>query len=338
MFQFQDDIPGSNDLPLKVWHVSAEWVFDSETFNEWMSEEDYAVDGSGKILNHPHNLSVENLDVERQEKLVRKRRKNEASTAINSKRSKNPQHKKSSSASKTMETTQCPVCKITITVKALQRHQSTQHADDAVVFECSLCDYKSKRRETLQSHQWRMHCEPTKKGRPSKRESRQRKRSPFLVSEFQSRHMTTLKTLELNSEIGAKLESVQDDFERTKKENEQRFMSLENAAKQNSQDFTKLKTRISIIESKSKEDELPALTGIPGLLDFLNLNENSTKEEIRKCINLRLMERSTESLVSDDIFSNSKMSIEERQKHVMFFNQASEVILKWKKKCNKKKM
>lgn len=89
--------------------------------------------------------------------------------------------------------------------------------------------------------------------------------------------------------------------------------------------------RICIIYSKSKEDELPALTDISGLLDFFNRNEHATKEEIRKSINLRLMERSPESLVSDAIFSNSKMSIVERQKHVMYFNQASQVIMKWKK-------
>ncbi|XP_065176003.1 SWI/SNF complex subunit SMARCC1-like isoform X2 [Sycon ciliatum] len=47
-------LPGSNEVPDRqpkhsgVWTVTSNWLLDMEQFNEWMNEEDYAVDSSGK--------------------------------------------------------------------------------------------------------------------------------------------------------------------------------------------------------------------------------------------------------------------------------------------------
>lgn len=75
---------------------------------------------------------------------------------------------------------------------------------------------------------------------------------------------------------------------------------------------------------------LPKLKDIGGILKYLNLDKNATKETIRKTVNIRLMELTNESLVSDSIFSTIKFTNEERQNHVMFLNEASDVLMKWK--------
>lgn len=43
------------------WRVSCTWLLDSDQYNEWMSEEDYEVDDSGKKKIHKMRLSVEDL-------------------------------------------------------------------------------------------------------------------------------------------------------------------------------------------------------------------------------------------------------------------------------------
>lgn len=44
-----------------MWRVSANWILNSQEYNEWMCEEDYEVDESGKKKIHKHRLSVDDL-------------------------------------------------------------------------------------------------------------------------------------------------------------------------------------------------------------------------------------------------------------------------------------
>ncbi|CAH1131485.1 unnamed protein product [Ceutorhynchus assimilis] len=43
------------------WKVTYSWVFDTDQYNEWMSEEDYEVDDTGRKKVHPRLMSVEDL-------------------------------------------------------------------------------------------------------------------------------------------------------------------------------------------------------------------------------------------------------------------------------------
>lgn len=43
------------------WRVSSTWVYDTDQYNEWMSEEDYEVDENGVKKVHPRLMSVEDL-------------------------------------------------------------------------------------------------------------------------------------------------------------------------------------------------------------------------------------------------------------------------------------
>lgn len=113
---------------------------------------------------------------------------------------------------------------------------------------------------------------------------------------------------------------------------DERLLELEKSIKQNNIEFSKVNARFSIIENKQKLNELPDLNNIHALLSHLNLTKNCTKEEIRNIINLRLMEISSESSLSREIFSSKKMSEEEKQQLTTFYNGASEILIKWKKK------
>ncbi|XP_017783860.1 PREDICTED: SWI/SNF complex subunit SMARCC2 isoform X2 [Nicrophorus vespilloides] len=44
-----------------TWRVSSTWLVDSDQYNEWMSEEDYEVDETGRKKTHKLRLSVEDL-------------------------------------------------------------------------------------------------------------------------------------------------------------------------------------------------------------------------------------------------------------------------------------
>lgn len=52
------DCPSPRSGP---WRVACTWVLESDQYNEWMSEEDYEVDESGKKKTHPQMLSVEDV-------------------------------------------------------------------------------------------------------------------------------------------------------------------------------------------------------------------------------------------------------------------------------------
>lgn len=52
---------GSAGDPDAPWRVSSTWLLDSDQYNEWMTEEDYEVDDSGRKRVHRHRMSVEDL-------------------------------------------------------------------------------------------------------------------------------------------------------------------------------------------------------------------------------------------------------------------------------------
>lgn len=122
------------------------------------------------------------------------------------------------------------------------------------------------------------------------------------------------------------------------KEIKQKIDKIENEPKQTDHQtnngIKKLKTRLAILESKQQGPfELPPCDNIPKLLQYLNLKENCTKEDIRATINLRIMEISPECPVSKDIFK--RFDAEKGQELTIFLNKASEVLLKWKRNSNK---
>lgn len=43
------------------WHITYAWIFDTDQYNEWMSEEDYEVDETGRKKIHPRLMSIEDL-------------------------------------------------------------------------------------------------------------------------------------------------------------------------------------------------------------------------------------------------------------------------------------
>lgn len=177
-----------------------------------------------------------------------------------------------------------------------------------------------------------------------------RSRSPFRVNAFENRHGSSIEMLQMNTqmvnalnknkeqlnEIGNFLEQTQNE----QKKNEQRLKVLEQTKMQKEVEFTrefsKVKTRITMIESKQRHTDLPDLRDISSLLQYFNLKKNCTKTEINDTINLRLMETSPESNVSQDIFTS--MTEEEKQQLTTFCNNASEVLLKYVKSRNKKIM
>lgn len=97
-------------------------------------------------------------------------------------------------------------------------------------------------------------------------------------------------------------------------------------------ELSKMKTRIAIMESKQTTDSnLPDLESIPTLLHYFNLTTNSTDEDIRKTINLRMLEASTDSVVSAEIFTTMSITEDERENREIFCNKAMDVLLKWSK-------
>lgn len=60
-FDMPDNVPECPPSPAERFRVSAQWVRDLDTYNEWMSEEDYEVDEQGRKKIHKLRLSVEDL-------------------------------------------------------------------------------------------------------------------------------------------------------------------------------------------------------------------------------------------------------------------------------------
>ncbi|XP_028893610.2 SWI/SNF complex subunit SMARCC2 isoform X2 [Zeugodacus cucurbitae] len=61
-FDLPEYVPENHEVPgERCWHVSASWILDLEQYNEWMVEEDYEVDETGKKKTHKHRMSVDDI-------------------------------------------------------------------------------------------------------------------------------------------------------------------------------------------------------------------------------------------------------------------------------------
>lgn len=72
------------------WRVTYSWVFDTDQYNEWMAEEDYEVDETGRKRIHPRLMSVEDLmnpsDESNKKKRENKRKRSPSPTSKTAKR------------------------------------------------------------------------------------------------------------------------------------------------------------------------------------------------------------------------------------------------------------
>lgn len=219
--------------------------------------------------------------------------------------------------------TKCPDCGITITMKGLGRHQREKHSANPKQFPCNLCSHSSKRHDHLMEHQRRVHFEPIQlvkeRGRSKIKQEggEKRKRSPFNAKEFKKRHATTIQN-HINME--KKIESV-------KAEMGARIDGMESLLREKTADVETTKIRLSILEQKQPKQKRPDLKDIDGLLQFIGLDSNATKNDIRKAISIRILEVSSESLVTSA--ANKDMTEEERDEECSFLNRASSVLQKW---------
>ncbi|XP_066259028.1 SWI/SNF complex subunit SMARCC2-like isoform X1 [Euwallacea similis] len=83
------------------WRVTYSWIFDTDQYNEWMSEEDYEVDETGKKKVHPRLMTVEDLmnpsEESNSKKKDRKRKRSPSPRREKRKSGRNaPMNKKSS--------------------------------------------------------------------------------------------------------------------------------------------------------------------------------------------------------------------------------------------------
>ncbi|XP_037946414.1 SWI/SNF complex subunit SMARCC2 isoform X2 [Teleopsis dalmanni] len=60
-FELPENVPENPESPLDRWRVSASWITDLEQYNEWMAEEDYEVDETGKKKTHKQRLSIDDI-------------------------------------------------------------------------------------------------------------------------------------------------------------------------------------------------------------------------------------------------------------------------------------
>lgn len=60
-FDLPDNVPDSPAPQPDLWRVSAQWVRDLDTYNEWMAEEDYEVDEQGRKKVHKLRLTIDDL-------------------------------------------------------------------------------------------------------------------------------------------------------------------------------------------------------------------------------------------------------------------------------------
>lgn len=305
--------------------MSAEWIFHSQEYNEWMAEEDYEVDENGDRMIHRHELRVEDLYSGKSNEKRPTKTKNKPLKRLQTDKSN-----QSTAKSTVLPKTHCPVCEKIITVKGLERHKREQHAADSKKFECPLCTFKTKRQDKLMDHQRRNHLEPVKKGRTRKNKKRARKRSPFRKDKFYSRHESSIKMLETNLE-------TKEQLQKTLQVNEKRLKALEEFKKKNEIETRNVKTRVSIIESKQNVVDLPDVNDTGALLKLFNITKNCTKEDIRRTVNLRLMEVSPESPLSEEVFTRSDMTTEKKEQLTMFYNKASVRLLSWRKKMDSEK-
>ncbi|XP_037079643.1 SWI/SNF complex subunit SMARCC2-like [Pollicipes pollicipes] len=105
--ELDDNVPESPEFDAeKQWRVTLNWVQDLDEYNEWMNEEDYEVDETGKKNKHEMCLSVDDLDAmaagesEKAKKSSKKRKRSPSPVASKSKSRKTPGPKPKSKRSK----------------------------------------------------------------------------------------------------------------------------------------------------------------------------------------------------------------------------------------------
>lgn len=151
------------------------------------------------------------------------------------------------------------------------------------------------------------------KGASKKKEER-KPRSPFRKATFEARHSTSIAFGEKMDERLSKLEHSVGD--------------LRNDSINKDILLAEQKIRISILEKKQKTKSRPNVSNVNDLLEYFDLDEKATIDEIRNIINTRILEVSPESLISSAV--NDDMNEEERDAEVTYLNQALGVLTKWK--------
>lgn len=314
-----------------------------------MSEKDYEVNENGDRLPHRHQITVDEFfngaTATKDQRTATAKKNQRTATATEN----GPPLKRAKSSQK-LPKVLCPECDdgTEITVKGLARHIREKHRNLEKLV-CDLCTtkpYTAYRERSLQDHKRRIHFEPVPKGRARKNEKKRRERSPFRMDNFNRRHKESSEilkskaesTLIMADEERKKIDELREKLEKTESDNiknENRLKALEEARKKTEIDTRLVKSRVAIMESKHLEFEIPEQRDVRTLLECLNLPFDCTKEDIRKTINLRLMELSSESVVSNEIFTFCTLTPEKRQQISMFLNEASQTLLKWKKNTAK---
>lgn len=153
------------------------------------------------------------------------------------------------------------------------------------------------------------------------------------MNKFEKRHKSSLELIETIN-ITKKDTKQSDASTDLLKEIKEKIEELDGTKKKMDLEVKKIKTRITMVEAKQPQAQLPDINCIPYLLKFFNLDENCTKNDVNHIINLRIMELSPESTVSNEIFATCEMTTEKREQCLMFYNNASQKLLKWIKQRN----
>lgn len=88
-----DNIPEYPESPAEHWKVCANWVLDMEQWNEWLNEEDYEVDESGRRRRNKMNLTYEDVKCaieDNKRNKQSKRRRSPSPTPKGGKRKRSP--------------------------------------------------------------------------------------------------------------------------------------------------------------------------------------------------------------------------------------------------------
>ena len=80
-----------------MYHVSVEWIFDSEQYNEWMNEEDYELDDNGRRKSGDMDMTYDELEASGE---PRAGKNGKAKLGSKRKRSPSPTPKKKKGGSK----------------------------------------------------------------------------------------------------------------------------------------------------------------------------------------------------------------------------------------------
>lgn len=316
------DMSSSEDIfdELGMHRVSASWLFDSDKFNEYMDEFDYKVNSEGKKQTHNHVMMVDDLmDIETVDE-VKEKVNFEADARAELEIVQTKKHSRAlATTEKAMPTTNCDICGTSVTVKGLGRHKKAKHGPKK--YKCDSCSYKATREDSLQSHIWRIHLAPIKKGRPKKRSIPKAKREPF--------RMKVVKE-QFGHVIGER-EKLKNEFEQERAKLKKEIEEKQAKYEQDKRKYEELEIRLRIMEKKKpieKAESLPNLKDIPAVLKFFGLSEGDSIGTIRETINIKILEVSPESMVLGAGVDD--WTEEEQEKRVMFLNQAMEALMDWK--------